>query len=211
MDRTLRRHKFRRSELNAGVLCNNICDPRSKQEQRLAVIACPHDRDGFPLKSPYFSVRQYRFQAVANFNTGAMVVDGVKNQYAAIRRLAAYAPLMEQIDGVTFDIGAVERLDGHYGDLRMRFLIDLKADLVHLRDRALIQNAGKIIDVIGILQLSDGFSLGSENQQQENGGQRRPQFCAAIHAKENCTGRGEGRTIVVEDVPPREEGTKMKE
>ncbi len=88
-----------------------------------------------------------------------MVVDGVENQHSAIRRLAPHAPLMEKIDRITLDIGAIERFDGHDRDLCMSLLVDLAADFVHLRDRVLIQNVSKIVDVVGCFELSDRLGV----------------------------------------------------
>jgi len=87
-----------------------------------------------------------------------MVVDGVENQHSAIRRLASHAPLMEKIDRVTFDIGASSDLMVTT-DLRMSLLVDLAADFVHLRDRVLIQNVSKIIDVVCSFELSDRLGV----------------------------------------------------
>src|ERR1700730_11101152 len=48
----------------------------------------------------------------------------------------------------------------------MRLLVDLPANLIHLRDRVLVQNVGKVVDVAGRLELGNGFSLRRQNQQQ---------------------------------------------
>ena len=41
------------------------------------VIAAAHQRDCFPLKTSDLPVRQNRFQAIANFNAGTMILDGI--------------------------------------------------------------------------------------------------------------------------------------
>ena len=109
-----------------------------------------------------------------------MVVDGVQDQHSAVGGLTSHSPLMEEIDRVTFNIGAIERPDGHHRDLGMRLLVDLPADIIHLRDRALIQNVGKIVDVVGGFELSDGFGLRCQNQQQR-AKQTEPPFCVSAH------------------------------
>ena len=57
-------------------------------------------------------------------------------------------------------------MNGHDRDLGMSLLFDLAADFIHLRDRALIQNVGKIVDVVGGFKLSDGLSLRGKHKQQ---------------------------------------------
>jgi hypothetical protein len=94
---------------------------------------------------------------------------------------------MKEVDRVTFNIGTIHRLDGHNRDLGMRFPIDLAADLIHLRDRVLIQNVRKVIDVVGGFELGDGFSWRSQNHCQRDG-RNETQLCPRLHRKENCTG-----------------------
>ena len=146
-------------KLDAGILCNNDRNPRSYQQQRLAVVAGAHERHSFPLKSSHFAVRQDRLQSITDLNTGAMVINRVKNQYSTVGRLASYSPLMEQINRITFHVGAVERSDGHYRDLGMSLFVDLAADLVDLRDCVPVQNVGKVVDVIGGFEFGDRFGL----------------------------------------------------
>jgi len=157
---------LRCSELNTCVLSNDLRNARGDQQQRLAIVSIPHERDGFPLKSAHLPIGQDRFQPISNLNPGAVVVNGIQNQYSAVGGLAPHAPLMEEIDRVTLDIGAIERPDGHHRDLSMCLPVNLPADLVHLRDRVLVQNVGKVVDVVGGFELGDRFGLRRQNQQQ---------------------------------------------
>ena len=93
-----------------------------------------------------------RFEAVADFDAGAMILDRVENQDAAIGRFAADAPLVEEIDGITFDVGAVERIDRHDRDLGVGFLVDLTAEIFNLGNCVGIENVGEIVDVAGGLE-----------------------------------------------------------
>ena len=56
---------------------------------------------------------------------------------------------MEEIDGVALDVGAIERVDRHQGDLRVSLLINLGADVLDLRFRLRIKHMGEVIDVSG--------------------------------------------------------------
>ncbi len=60
-------------------------------------------------------------------------------------------------------------MDGHHRDLGMRFLVDLPADLVYLHDRVLVQNVGKVVDVVSGFELGDRFSLRRQDQKQRTG------------------------------------------
>src|SRR6267378_4957821 len=110
-------------DLNTSILGNDLGNPPRDQQQRLVVVASPHKRNGFPLKSTYLSIRQDRLQPIAHFNSCVAIVNGIQDQYAAIRGLAAYSPPMEEIDSVTLDIEAIERADGHHRDLGVRLFV----------------------------------------------------------------------------------------
>ncbi len=145
--------------MDAGVLGDDVRDPRSDEQEGLAIVAGAHEWDRFALKSADLAVGQDGLEPVANLDAGAVIVDGIQNQNAAVGGLAAYSPLMEEVDGVAFDIGAIERVNGDDGDLGVRLLVDFAADVVHLRDGVLVQNVSEIVDVIGGFELSDGFGL----------------------------------------------------
>ncbi len=95
---------MRSRELNSCVLGYDLRNARGDQQQRLIIIAAPHERDRFPLKPAHFSIGQDWFQPIANLNPGAMVVNRIQDQDSAVSGLASDPPLMEEIDGVAFDI-----------------------------------------------------------------------------------------------------------
>ena len=64
-----------------------------------------------------------------------------------VGRLAANAPLLEQVDGITVDVRPVQRIDRHHRYLRVSFLVNLLAEIVELRRGALIEDVGKVIEV----------------------------------------------------------------
>src|SRR5271165_4030712 len=67
-------------ELNFRIVGDDLRNARGDQQQRLTVLLAAHQRDGFPLKGSHFPIGQDRFEPIANFNAGPMVVDGIENQ-----------------------------------------------------------------------------------------------------------------------------------
>src|SRR5690242_9510344 len=119
-------------ELNPGVGGDNLGDAGSDEQQSLTVISTAHQRNGFTLKATGFAVGKNRLEAVSDFNAGAVVANGVENQDAAVMTFSAHAPFLSKIDRVILNVGAVESIDGHYGDLSMGLFVDLTADVFHL-------------------------------------------------------------------------------
>lgn len=124
----------------------------------MAVIAAPHQRNRFPLEPANFSIRQDGLQPVSNFDSGAMVLDRVKNQYALIGRLGPNAPFVEEVYCIALDVVAVESINRDQGDLRMSFLIDLRAEVFELRLGLCVQDICEVVNVSGRFELGDGFS-----------------------------------------------------
>jgi hypothetical protein len=155
--------------LNAGILGNRLRNSRSDQQERLVIAPTPHKRDGFPLEASDFAIGQNRLQSVANFDASTVVVDRVKDQHTAISGFASDPPLMEQIDGVAFDVGAIERMNGRYRDLGMGFFVNLPADFFDLRDGVRVQNMCEIVDVASGFQFRNRFGLRRQNRQQHSG------------------------------------------
>ncbi len=81
-------------------------------------------------------------------------------------------------------------MDGHHRDLGVSFFVNLPAEVVHLRNRVLVQNVSKVVDVVGGFKLRDRLGLRHHSQQQRTG-QTQPPFWVRIHGKENCTGQPE--------------------
>src|ERR1700691_159663 len=106
-----------------------------------------------------------------------MIIDRIKDQYSSVLGFAAHSPLMEKVDCVALDIRTIERMNRHYRDLGMSLLFDLVADVIHLRDRVLIQNVSEVVDVVGGLELGNRLGLHGQSQQQRTG-HTEPPFCA---------------------------------
>jgi len=166
--------------LNSGVGGNYVRDTAGDQQQGLAVIFAAHERNGFALKASHLAIGQNRFEAIAHLNAGAVIADGIKDQDSAIGRFAADSPLMEKIDGITFDVGAVEGIDRDESDLGVGFLVDLMAEIFNLGSRAGIEDVGEVVDVAGGLEILDG--LGPRGKAQYHNDER-IEFDTHVHRK----------------------------
>jgi hypothetical protein len=151
--------------LDAAIVGNDLGNPGGHEQERTAVVAPLHQRYSFALKASYLSVRQNRFQAVTHLYPGAPIAYDVQNQNPAIRRLAADSPFFEQVDGVGFYVGAIERIDRNDGNLRMGLLVDLPTDAIHLPEDSRIKNMREIIDIILWSKLRDRLCLKKEGRQ----------------------------------------------
>ncbi len=130
----------------------------------MIVVSAFHQRNGFALKASHLAVGQDRLQSIANFDSRTVILNGVENQDAAIGGLCADAPLVEEIDRVTFDVGAVERIDGDERDLGVGFVVDLMAEVFDLTFCALVEHSGEIVDVAGGLEIFDRLGPRGDSQ-----------------------------------------------
>ncbi len=102
-----------------------------------------------------------------------MVFDRDKNEHAMISGLGADSPFLEKVGGIALNVGAVEGIYGNDSDLRVSFLVDLEADVVKLRDRVLVENMSKVVDVIGWAELRNRFRAGCDSEGQNEDDERR--------------------------------------
>jgi hypothetical protein len=160
--------RTRSGERDAGVLRDDIGNPRRHEQHCAAVVALLQEGNGFAPKAADFAVRQNRLQAVANFDAVFPVLHSEENQNSVIGGFAADAPLLVQVDGVVLNFRTVQGIDGHNRDLRVRFLFDLQADVIQLRDCALIENMGKVAHIVGRTHLRDRLGVEQERQRQED-------------------------------------------
>lgn len=140
-------------QLDAGIFSDDICHSGGHQSHGAVVIVAFQKGDRVAHEAAYFSVRQDALKSVSDFNSVAMVVNGKKNQYAAVAALLPDSPLCKQINRVTLDVAAIQVMNGNDRHFRVRFLVDLSADIVEggLRFRA--QHLREIIEVIGGMEL----------------------------------------------------------
>lgn len=168
--------------MNSGILRDDIRDATCDLQQSPAVIAVAHQRYRFTLKAAYFSIGQDRFQTITDFNTGAPIPNGVQNENSPICCFAAYTPFLEEVDRITLNIGAIEGVDRDHGNLGMGPLLDLAADVIHLRDRILVKNMREIVDVVGCPQLRDRLCRHGYDQRQ-NKDCNQTQSCQRTHVR----------------------------
>ncbi len=144
-------------QLNAGVLRDDVGDSRSHQRDGAVVVILPQQRDRFAAKASDLAIGQDRLQPVADFDAVFAVLHRQQDQHSVVRGFAANAPLLVQGDGVALNVCTVEGIYGDHGNLRMGFLVELLADVIELPDGGLIEDVGKVVDVIGGAQLGDGL------------------------------------------------------
>ena len=89
---------------------------------------------------------------------------------------------MEKIDGITFDVGAVEGIDRDESDLGVGFLVDLMADVLNLGRCAGIEDVGEIIDVAGGLEVFDRLGVRG-HAAQENEKRQVTELRAHVHRR----------------------------
>ena len=130
-------------QFDAGVLRDDIRDPRGHQRYRAVVVILPEQRDRLAAKASDLAVGQNRLQAVADFDAVLPVLHRQQDQDSVVGGLAADAPLLVQGDGVALDVRTVQGIHRDDGDLRVRFLVDLLADVVQLRDGGLDRERGR--------------------------------------------------------------------
>ena len=144
-------------QFDAGILRDDVGDPRSHQRYGAVVVILPQQRDRLAAKASDLAISQDRLQPVADFDAVFVVLHRQQDQDSVVRGFAADSPLLVQGDGVALNVGAVERIYGDHGNLRVRFLVELLADVVELRDGGLIEDVGEVVDVVGGAQLGDGL------------------------------------------------------
>ena len=65
---------LRVGELDSRIRRDDVRDAAGDQQQRLAVVVAAHQRDRFTLKASHLSVGQNRFESVAHFDAGAVIL-----------------------------------------------------------------------------------------------------------------------------------------
>jgi len=142
-------------QLDAGILRDDVGDPCSHQRYGAVVVILPQQRDRFAAKASDLAIRQDRFQPVADFDAVFVVLHRQQDQDSVVRGFAPDSPLLVQGHGVALDVGAVQGIYCDHGNLRLRFLVELLADVIELRDGGLIKDVSEVVDVVGGAQLGD--------------------------------------------------------
>src|SRR3974390_3102248 len=145
--------RLRAGELNPRIGRDHLGHAARYQQQSLVICLAAHQRGSFPLKASHLAVGKNRFQPVAYLHACAMILNRVQDQDAAVGGLRADTPFLEEVDGKALDIRSIESVDGYDCDLGVSFLLDLAAEIVHLRNRLLIEYVRVVVDVIRRLEL----------------------------------------------------------
>jgi hypothetical protein len=157
-------------QLYAGILRYDISDPGGHKRDRAVIVILPEQRDGLAAKASDLAIGQDRLQPVADFNAVFPVLHCKKDQDAMVCSFAANTPLFVEGDGIAFNVRTIQGIHRDYGNLGVRFLVELLADVVQLRDGGRIQNVGEIVDIIGRTQLGDGFCRNEQRERQQDNG-----------------------------------------
>jgi len=89
---------------------------------------------------------------------------------------------MEKIDGITFDVGAVQCIDRDESDLSVGLIVDLMAEVFYVGSRAGIEDVGEIVDVAGGLEVFDRLGVRG-HAEQENEKSQQTELRAHVHRK----------------------------
>ena len=162
--------RARPGERDAGILRDDVRHPRRHEQRRAAVVALPQEGNRLAAEAAHFAVRQDRLQPVSDLDAVFPILHGQQDQNSVIGGFAADPPLLEQVDGVALDVRTVQRIDGHDRDLRVGLLFNLLADVIQLRNGALIEDMGEVVDVIGGTQLRDRLSVEQKRKRQQDDG-----------------------------------------
>jgi hypothetical protein len=149
--------RTRSRQLYTGVLRDDIRDPRRHQGNGAAIVILPEQRDCLAAKVSDLAIGEDRLQSVADFDAVFPVLHRQKDEDSVVRGFAADTPLLVQVNGVTLNVRTIQGIHRDYGDLGVRLLVELLADVIQLRDGGLIENMGEIVDVVGRMQLGDGL------------------------------------------------------
>ena len=133
-----------------GIGGNHLRHLAHSERYGAVKVIGPQLRYHLPPNVAEFAVGQDAFQAIAHFNPALVVVDGQKNQHAAIRALAAHLPLVFERVGKLRRVHAVQGMDGDHGYLRIGLgVVELAANAIQPGDRLRRKHVGKIAHVIG--------------------------------------------------------------
>ena len=87
-------------------------------QQRSAIVSLPQDRPDAAQNAAGVSIRNDRFQPVADLDAILVVLDRQQHQQAFVGSLFADAPFLEQADGDVLDRLVFERIHRDDGELR---------------------------------------------------------------------------------------------
>lgn len=134
-------------QLDLGIGGDGLCHAICHQRQGRRIVSILEKRNGFASETADFAVRQDGLEPISDLRAVLAIIDGRKDQHAAIRLLTADAPLLEKFYRVIVDVVAIERLHSYDCDLRLRFLINFSAYRFELGFRVGSERVRKVVDV----------------------------------------------------------------
>jgi hypothetical protein len=123
---------LRSGELHSCILGNGVGDARGHQADCAVVIAVAQVRNHLAPEAADLTVRQDGLEAIAHRHVILTVLRGQKDEHTAVLAFFADAPLLIKLNGVVEDVGALEGVDSHHGNLGLSFLINLGAEVLQL-------------------------------------------------------------------------------
>ena len=96
------------------------------------------------------TVRQDRFEAIANFDANLTLVRRDQHEHAVVDGVLSDAPFLEQPVRVLLDRHAVERRHRDQHDFRPGLLLGRAQQLLELAARALAEQVAEVVDVAGV-------------------------------------------------------------
>ncbi len=151
---------------------------------RLVVVGFMQRRNHGSPDVACLGVRQNAFQPVPHLDAVLVILNREEKEQPSIRTLAAHLPFLFQRYRVIVDRFAVERLDGHHRNLRMRLVIDLRAQCVQRFLSLRRKHSGKIINVIGGLgQVRDALCRRDADTHRDQAGESKRAHPICKHVK----------------------------
>src|SRR5689334_7787721 len=132
-----------------------------------AVIVLPQQRYHLATDVPGARVVDDQLQAVADFEAIAVLARRNQQQHAPIV-FATNAEVFKEFDRVVFDGPAIERADGHDGDLRSRLGFDFGGERFEALNGVGRDDACQIGDIAGGLDGRDGIGNGQRSPKEQN-------------------------------------------
>ena len=149
---------------NSTILRNDAGDLRGDLQNGRAILVLAQERHHISAKPADFAIRQNRLQAVAHLGPILMVVHSEQNHHATVLALWSDAPLSKKPVREILHRVALKRVNCHYGDLRVRFLIHLLAKRSQVLARSIIQDAGEVIYVPSWRKLVDPLGVNRNSE-----------------------------------------------
>src|SRR5579872_5878259 len=164
------RRPIGRFQRDSSIRGNNRGDSFGEQSHCAVVIVPLEKTNHFAAETTHLAVRKNGLQPVADLHSILVVIRREQDQDSAILLLRSDPPLRGQINGKLLDGLAFQRRNGHDGDLRSRFAIDLGAKCRQLCFRSRTEHAREVIYItlrFEVLDLLRSYTSSAKNKKQK--------------------------------------------